>query len=449
MKKSLSHVLLSLLALSSVLYGNGGGYHHGVKLTGTVAPFTAEGTENVQIMDEKLDVVLAGKSAKVSVLYKMRNVTTKKVKVKFGFPVEDVVNSWLDVVHPDGDKSDLTPKYTKNYRVMFNGKLIKHKYQHEPFGADGDKNLAPFKGSEVLKGIKGWQVSEIKLKPGEVITLQIIYDSQYDEENYSISDDFSQGPWLFHYRLSTGAVWHGPIVKGKVTISYTNQLLPQEVRIDKPVNRFKKVGQQFIWEFENLEPTLADDITVQAIAQESEYSFYSEKDDERAVNQSYIKLDKKWFLKQVKYSVTASSTLADENNISYKVQNLKHRWNDVWSEGAAGSGIGETLTFKLDKPTVLSAISLQNGHFKSDRLFALNNRVRQLEVLINGTEKRLITVADMPVEKRYDLDYSKPISSLKLTIKSVYKGSKYDDTCISSFSLIEPLKKEPKSYGAR
>ncbi len=289
----------------------------------------------------------------------------------------------------------------------------------------------------------------MKLKPGEIVTLQIIYDSQYDEESFSICDDSSSGPWLFRYRLSTGGIWHGPILKGKVTISYTNQLLPEEIRVDKPVNRFKKVANQLVWEFENLEPTLADDIAVQAIAGESEYSIYSETGKGKSGNQCYLKLDGKWFLKQVKYTVSATSSLADEKDITYKAENLKNHWNDVWSEGVKGSGIGESIVFKLIKPTKLTAISIKNGHHKSDQLYTKNNRVKQMELLINGKDKRLINLADMPTEKRYLLEYKKPISSIKLTIKAVYKGSKYDDTCISSFSLIERLYKEPKNYGAR
>ncbi|MGJ8657660.1 MAG: NADase-type glycan-binding domain-containing protein [Akkermansiaceae bacterium] len=444
-------LLLWVILIPSVVgvaSANGGGYHHGAEFTGGIAPFTTEGTEQVQILDEELDIVLDLKTAKVSVRYQMKNVTNKIANVKFGFPVEDVVDRW-DYAPPEKKSASKPPAYTKNYRVLLNGKELKHTYFHEPFGADGDRNLKPFAGSEVLAKIKGWQVSDMKLDPAETIILEIMYESQYDEENYSISDDFSAGPWLFRYRLSTGGVWNGTIKKGKVTVTYTDKLIADGVRVVRPVNRFKKTGKTFTWEFENLEPTLDDDIIVQAITQESEYAFYSEDAKERARIHSYLLRDDQWFLKHIKYSVTASSTLPDEKGIHYGAGNLKSLWNDVWSEGVKGDGIGEFLSFKLDEATVLAAISIKNGHHKSEKLFAANGRVKQIEVMINGKVQRLLDLPDSTDEILYFLDYKEPISSLKVTIKAVYSGSQYQDTCLTSFSLVEAMKSKPKTYGAR
>lgn len=410
-RQSLLSLLLGYSLLSSMVFGNGGGYHYGVKFTGTVAPFTAEGTENVQILDEKLDIILGDDAAKVSVLYKMKNVTDKKVKVKFGFPVEDVESSW------DLQKNEITtthgPAYTRDYLVTLNGKVLKHKFMVEPFGSDKKKGLAPFKGSEILKEIKGWQVSTMSLEKGETVSLHIAYYSQYDQETVSISDDVTSSAHIFKYRLSTGAVWHGPIKQGSVTVSYVKALDPEAVRVEKPVNRFKKVGDKFVWKFKNLEPTLADDITIQAKPEESEY--YYSGDDKKIY--SYVLLDRKWFIKHQKFSLTATSTLPDQGEHSYKVDNLKKPWEGIWSEGVQGSGIGESITLKLTKPRKVPAISMMNGYCHEEELFQKNNRIKTMEVLINGKVKKTFTLPDTSDERRYFLEYSKPVSALKLTIK--------------------------------
>ena len=119
-----------------------------------MAPFTAVGTEDVQIIDEKLDIILGEKSAKVSVLYQMKNVSDKKVTVKFGFPVEDVVSEW-NYVENDKVTTINEPVYTQDYLVTLNGKVLKHTFVTEPFGSDKKKGVKPFKGSEILKEIKG------------------------------------------------------------------------------------------------------------------------------------------------------------------------------------------------------------------------------------------------------------------------------------------------------
>ena len=435
--------MVLLHSSAGYLFANGGGYHYGVKFTGSIAPFTAVGTENVQILDEKLDIILGEKLAKVSVLYKMKNVTDKRVKVKFGFPVEDVINSW-DVF--EGNSSRVAePAYTKDYLVTMNGKVLENGFMVEPFGAGKKPKLKPFKGSEILKDIKGWQVSEMTINKGETITLHITYYSQYDEESASISDDVRNSAQVFKYRLSTGAVWHGPIKQGRVTMSFVKTLDPKGVRIVKPVNRFKKIGEKYVWDFKDLEPTLADDITFQAKPEESEYGYYG--DDKRVL--AYVKLNQKWFIKHTIYSIKASSTLADQGDHSYKADNMKEPWEGIWSEGARGSGVGESLFLTLDKPTRLAALSLINGYNDDASLFKKNNRIKSVELLINGKVKELITLADIVDEKRYFLNYEKPVKTLKLTIKSVYKGTKYDDTCLSFVGLLERIAKEPKSYGAR
>ena len=72
--KKTSFYLMLLVALAQSASGNGGGYQYGIEFTGGVAPFEPTGVENVQILDEKLSIVIDDDEADVEVKYRMKHV---------------------------------------------------------------------------------------------------------------------------------------------------------------------------------------------------------------------------------------------------------------------------------------------------------------------------------------------------------------------------------------
>jgi len=436
------------------VWGNGGGYHVGVDFTGSVAPFSPVGTEQIQILDEKLDIVLKHKHVEVKVRYLMRNVGNKTAKVQMGFPVEDVVSDWGVVPDMKKDKKEkVKSQYCRNYQIVLNGKLLKHSYQVEPFGSKSSKGstqgkLKSFPGSERFKGIEAWMVSEMKIAEGADAVVEISYQSIYDESAMFISEDGRTGPWFFKYRLSTGGVWHGPIKKGKISVT-VDGVNPQGVIISKPVNRFKREGDAWVWSFENLEPTLADDLTIQARPKYEQYGYYGDIPGYR----TYTVFENQWYIEQVQYSAKASSALLANKGISYGADNVKTLWDDkafAWAEGKPDHGIGEILTLTMDKPTSLHALSVQNGYTKSDSLFAQNTRVKEATLIINGKQKLKVTLKDHADDQWLPLSEVKSkIESIQFVIDSVYPGTQFKDTCLSSIALVEKLKQKPKRYGAR
>ena len=116
-----------------LLHANGGGYFRGgIKNTGDVAGFEPKATEDIRILDEKPTVNLGPKEADVEVRYLMRNETAKKVKVRFGFPVEESFDrNWMagpgEEKAPDGKRL----AYCRNYQIAAAGKSIKSTWQGE------------------------------------------------------------------------------------------------------------------------------------------------------------------------------------------------------------------------------------------------------------------------------------------------------------------------------
>lgn len=433
--------------------GNGGGYRHGVSFTGGIAPFTAEGTEYVQIVDEKLDIDLYPEYAEVKVRYHMKNVSKKAVSVKFGFPVEDSKDEWDFHLEEKKPVTKLSPRYCRDYSVRLRGKSLKYIYELEPFASG---KVKPFKGAEVLVGIEGWMVSKMRLAAEELIVLEISYKSMYDYSAFSISSDGTVGPWIFKYRFSSGAIWHGPIKNGVVTIR-NKGCDPKDILITTPVNIFKKDGESYFWNFSNLEPTLADDLNVAVRSGFSHHYKHGgsgpDSDADPRYNE-YISHNAIFYDADADYRVTASSELKPENNLNYKAQNVSPMHIDgkdyAWAEGAASEGVGESITLTLDKPSPVSAILVSNGYGKSEASFKENCRVADCTLIINGKHKIKHRLYDYSSEQILSLETFKgKVETISLVIDSVHAGSKYKDCCVSEIVILHKLKKEPKRYGAR
>lgn len=182
--------------------------------------------------------------------------------------------------------------------------------------------------------------------------------------------------------------------------------------------------------------------------------------------------------------VTSSSNLPDPNqdeeewfiNKRYGSQNLVDGNNaTAWVEGAEGSGVGEFIYFVL--PDSSRFINVYNGYCKSKSLWEQNNRVKRMKVtyhvginaegfvteiadvykalqfpsefyidledaislqtfLIPFNDADLKTFGQQVVEgfnREYDIPIRKIYNILRFEIVDVYKGTKYDDTCISEF----------------
>ena len=147
-----------------------------------------------------------------------------------------------------------------------------------------------------------------------------------------------------------------------------------------------------------------------------------------------------------------------------------------WAEGRPDSGLGEALY--VDLPRRAKAVWLVNGYPKRDDLFQKNNRLKTVRlsllagfINLGGTTELFtsfftsgpaqeveIELADSPQPQRIALPFSWPRAEafqnesrsdrgysppsgfppelaerffLKLVITGVYRGSKWDDTCLS------------------
>ena len=141
---------------------------------------------------------------------------------------------------------------------------------------------------------------------------------------------------------------------------------------------------------------------------------------------------------QASWTITnASSILNDGKNISYSHSNvLDGKTSTVWSEGVSGDGIGEWIEIStggdIDK---VNNIAISNGFTKSTDLYYKNNRVKRANLEFSDGTNKIVEFKDGILDEQVIDIGGKETSYIILTILDVYRGNKYQDTCISTISI--------------
>ena len=151
-------------------------------------------------------------------------------------------------------------------------------------------------------------------------------------------------------------------------------------------------------------------------------SFVSEPDDFG----DYYKLSVK--------DASASSVISQEGTDNGAGKAVDGNEKTSWQEGVAGDGIGESLHFELEKSYNVKYMSFQLGNWNSWEYFDGNNRPKELEITV-GDVTQTITFPDGKTEYWVEFSGECPASEIEVVIRSVYKGSQWDDTCIAEIGV--------------
>jgi len=472
--------MASLAVGACALFANGGAWQTGVPGTGSASASNNNRRTDVMIEDEKLKIDLHPGYAAVDVRYRMHN-TGPKVQQDFFFPVErwgknpdaDTDTKGSDIVHyqisVDGKELKSTnvsgPKEksseTKEETSKGTSEAKQESSEAEEEGSEGEEEADATTSGQFwqqnVSTIKSWKKSVIPFERNQTREVAIRYRAKYAENDESVSDDSHISDATFAYSLSPAATWKGPIGKGKIEINILHSE-PEDVSIEKPKERFRKVSDtHYEWQFENLRPTLADDIRIVAHSKYDSYpTGYSEEDlNSRA---SYVLRNNQYFLDHKDYDATASSTLAPQGKRNYDAVNIKadpqRDLQTPWAEGAKDDGIGESITLDVKRLLPLYGILIRPGYYEYGRedVWWKNNRVAALEITLNDEHTFTENIPDERFEDPYLIrvrDYTKPVNKIKLVIKGVHRGTQFRDTCISLVELRAPLAKKPEVHGAR
>jgi VWFA-related protein len=137
-------------------------------------------------------------------------------------------------------------------------------------------------------------------------------------------------------------------------------------------------------------------------------------------------------------NITVSSQLIENNRPSDAYQPrylVDGKDSTCWAEGVDGPGIGEWVQFGFDAPKTLKAMKIIAGYTKTPAVYQANNRVKKLMLVFSDGQSQTVSLADQYGFQRVLIDRDKPTRFIKLVIMEVYKGSRYDDTCISEIEF--------------
>lgn len=156
-------------------------------------------------------------------------------------------------------------------------------------------------------------------------------------------------------------------------------------------------------------------------------------------------------------TANASSTLAT-GGVSASAT-LDGDLETTWAEGASGTGITETITITLPRPTHVAYVAILGGNGMSKRGFYDANRVHRASIEVQtkddlGDSSTGLDFADLGIdiggdrvpfslENRPEIRYvrvdKKGAMKLEIRVESVYLGAKNDDTHIAEIVIVPEL----------
>jgi hypothetical protein len=252
--------------------------------------------------------------------------------------------------------------------------------------------------------------------------------------------NFMMASYAYSYILGTGRTWKGPIGRLYLAVPFGS-----DPDLPGAFSRLGKMGQKDVYLAANYEPAPEDGISIG----------YSNRS---GIDPSYLKY--LWFEEGKEADASkapaddfivvkgASSYLKDTAAV-YTVDGVIPKAafgplslfdgvpETAWCEGAKGDGIGEWVEFELKRD--VEALEVQNGFNMSfiqiegkaiDTYYEKNNRPKTVEIVsADGKVKKTLPLADTKEIQSFDGVFL-PKGSYKLFIRDVYKGSKWQDTCL-------------------
>jgi len=101
-----------------------------------------------------------------------------------------------------------------------------------------------------------------------------------------------------------------------------------------------------------------------------------------------------------------------------------------WAEGAKGWGQGEWVKFTFNVPVDITGVDIINGFAIDEERYYDNAAVKMLAVEFSNGGKANLELNDQETTQFHPLD-GEGVSWVKFTIDQVFRGEKWEDTCIS------------------
>lgn len=129
--------------------------------------------------------------------------------------------------------------------------------------------------------------------------------------------------------------------------------------------------------------------------------------------------------------VSADSFLVDNTNIGFNYEAgmvMDQDFSTAWCSEKGGKS-GE-LTMDFADYVQADKVGILPGFGRDENIYSKNNRIKSLGVTFDEGEEQIFDFDDSYRMHFVDLNEAK-FKKVKFVVKDIYKGSKYNDTCIS------------------
>ena len=439
--------ILILASWSTFCLANGGGYGSGVNVQGNPTSgevarnkFSPVNLQKVEMQTEDLQIDLFAETATVRVRYDFFNPGNQTTTLA-AFPCVALRSEM------DGGEDDKKTTVFTDFVIAADNKPLAYTVK------GGDAPRVEGIQEELDIKIPKWYTFQLDFAPKQHRVLTVSYRAPYGKYTETISDDEHIYPNSLTYLFSTAAIWAGPIKHGHVVIR-AKSVNPDEVKIrgGKPGRFQHSAKDTWTWDFLDFKPTFSDDIAIETSPEIKSYPSVQGGGTDQVEGGRYSSAGDHWQFELTDFKVTASSSLKGDR---YKPDNINKSGGDIvpnscWAEGVIGNGEGEWLELNATVPVLLDSLEITNGLAASDALFRANNRIKKIDLSVNGAEPVAVQLPDQMDPFHIKLPESKEVvRTIRLTIREVYPGTKYQDTCITRIRLFRNLTHVPEVHPAR
>lgn len=141
--------------------------------------------------------------------------------------------------------------------------------------------------------------------------------------------------------------------------------------------------------------------------------------------------------KQIHVASADSSSVIQQDNgaINTPIMIFDENIETNWQEGVEGSGIGEWVEAQFSQESSVKYLTFKLGNWKTNRYYYGNNKPSKMTITM-GEFSQQVQFPDEWTE--FCLEFSRPCEadSLTITIDGVYRGTDWDDTCITDMRIF-------------
>ncbi len=142
-----------------------------------------------------------------------------------------------------------------------------------------------------------------------------------------------------------------------------------------------------------------------------------------------------------KITLTVSSKLGNWKHYTFGGKNVidDNLWTSWQPKRKRGGGVGEWVLMTFSAPQTVTGFEFSNGFRRLDELgdlYRMNNRIKDAVLELSDGTKFPIHFEDADKEQSFILPAPVTCTSVKLVVKSIYKGSKWNDLAVSEFHAL-------------